>query len=238
MSAPNATEHVISVSSDNVWRWSPSAEKQLEGHTAAVTCLASTPNLPLEVVSGSLDRTVRRWNLMDGRVLATFNHGGPVQGVALRPDGQRVASVSENHSAKLWNINGQQMAELRGDLRRLNRLARLQQQETSDQQRIAVARRQLEAANKEAPLKTEATKKAAETLAAADASLSEAVAALEKADQEKSTAEAAAIEAASQSRRMLLAQQEAETKAAAATEEVKRAEQERGRAGRGRPSRS
>ena len=77
-----------------------------------------------EILSGSTDATIRQWNLDNGQAIRQFNHGGPVLAVAVRPDGQRVASVSENHTAKLWNLNGQQVAEMRGDVRLKTLVAR------------------------------------------------------------------------------------------------------------------
>ena len=71
------------------------------------------------MASGSLDGTVRRWNVLTGQQLTQLNHGGPVASVAVRDDGQRWASASTNNSVKLWNAtNNQQLAEMKGDFER------------------------------------------------------------------------------------------------------------------------
>ena len=121
--------HVLAGSLDGVWHLTLNMLKVIPGHTGAVTSLAAIPGAPQQVFSGSLDGTIRRWNLENGQATAQLAHGAPVLGVAVRPDGQRLASVSDNKTARLWNINGQQIAELRGDLRRRTAVTRLTQQQ-------------------------------------------------------------------------------------------------------------
>ena len=216
---------VLSVAPDNLWQWGLLGQKQLAGHTGPITSLAIVPEKPQELISGSKDATVRRWNLVNGQQLAQFNHGGPILSVAVRPDGQRVASASENRTAKLWNINGQQIAELRGDLRLKTAAARLVQQQNAGNQRLTLAKQRLDAAEKDLPTKTAAEKKTAETLAAANKSLEEKTAALTKAEGEKVAAEKKAIEASQAARVALLAKTTAEEASRRATAEVQLAQQ-------------
>ena len=216
---------LISASPDGVWQWSVHGMRHIQGHGAAVTSLAAVPNAPRQVLSGSLDTTIRRWNLDNGQQLSQFNHGGAVYGIDVRADGQRLASVSDNHTAKLWNINGQQIAEMRGDVRRKTQAARLTQQLNAANQRVNIAKQQLDAAEKDVPAKTEAEKKASEALAAANKDVADKKAALEKAAAEKVAAEKSAIEAAAVARQRLLAKAEAEDAAKLAAAEVPLAQQ-------------
>lgn len=94
----------------------PTPLKELRGHSGAIAALAINPAAPVQLVSGSQDATVRLWDVNGGNQIRQMNHGGPVTAVAVRADGQRIASSSSNHTAKLWNAaNGQQVAELKGD---------------------------------------------------------------------------------------------------------------------------
>jgi WD40 repeat protein len=76
--------------------------RALSGHTQNVTSLATVNDG--QILSGSLDGTIRLWQTSDGQELRQMNHGGPVVSVAVRPDGTRFASASsDTQSAKVWN---------------------------------------------------------------------------------------------------------------------------------------
>lgn len=166
----------------------------IQAHSKAVTSLAIDPTNPQQFYSGSLDGTVRRWNLDSNRSVAQLNHGGPINAISVSPDGSRVASAGENARVKLFE-NGRQIAELRGDVRLAAALNRSQQQLNRANARLGIVKRQLEDAEKDLPKKTEAEKGLSESLAAAN----EDVAAKQKVVEEnlaaKVTAEKAAIEA-------------------------------------------
>ena len=62
-------------------------------------CLALLPD-GLRFVSGSLDKTVKLFNVNDGAVLRTFTHHTAVVGcLALLPDGLRFTSGSDDQTA-------------------------------------------------------------------------------------------------------------------------------------------
>ena len=90
--------------------------KEMKGHTGPITALAANPAVPAQLVSGGQDGTVRLWDAAAGNAIRQLNHGGPVTSVAVRADGQRLASAGSNNTAKLWNVgNGQPVAEFQGD---------------------------------------------------------------------------------------------------------------------------
>ena len=78
--------------------------KVLTGHDAAVTTIAFNSD-GTRLISGSLDKTARVWNLADGREISRFTgHTQAVTAVAFRPGAEQALSGSADHSLKLWNI--------------------------------------------------------------------------------------------------------------------------------------
>jgi WD40 repeat protein len=76
----------------------------LEGHTDAVMSVALSAD-GRAAVSGSIDQTVRVWNLASRRCIAVLEgHASQVDCVALSADGQAVASGSEDMTVRAWNL--------------------------------------------------------------------------------------------------------------------------------------
>ncbi|WP_414590255.1 WD40 repeat domain-containing protein, partial [Scytonema sp. PCC 10023] len=66
------------------------------------------------IASGSVDNTVRLWNL-NGQLLKTLSgHGSSVRSVAFSPDGKTIASGNNDNTVRLWNLNGQLLKTLSG----------------------------------------------------------------------------------------------------------------------------
>jgi len=194
-------ERGLSLSSDGiVLTWELLAAKNLTGHTQPVTSLAAVPpqmGQPLQLLSGSLDGTVRRWNLQTGQVLAQLNHGAPVTSVAARGDAQRWASASSNNTIRLWNAaNNAQVAQMTGDLRAKTLVAKLTRQKTDVTAKVTAAKSALDTAEKAVPGKVTAEKTAATALGAATKDVEAKAAVLTVASTKKSNAERLAIEAA------------------------------------------
>ncbi len=216
---PSPEQWIVTGHADNLIRvWPiPTEEapitmplREIQGHGGSVTSLASIPQNPRQVISGSMDNTIRRWNLDNGQQMQQYNHGGPVVAVAVAPDAQRIASASENHTAKLFNINGQQIAEMRGDIRRRIALTRAQQQEAATNTRLNVAKRLADDAEKDLPVKTTAEKTLSDMLTAANADIETKKTALETAFTEKTNVEKAAIDASGAAKTALAEKQLAE----------------------------
>ncbi|MBT9316070.1 WD40 repeat domain-containing protein [Leptothoe spongobia] len=83
----------------------PDFSNILRGHSAAVHCVALTPDSRL-LASGSEDQTVRLWNLEEPSFLAKTlkNHQGSVYAVAFSHDGKLLATGSEDSTVQLWNL--------------------------------------------------------------------------------------------------------------------------------------
>src|SRR6185436_7114635 len=124
-------------------------EKQIAGHGGPVTSIAFVPPNSARILSGSDDGTVRVWDLAAGNQVAALGHGGPVTSIAVSSDGQRYASGSANNTAKLWNAgNNQQIAEMKGDLRKQKIVADLTADEAEAKAAVSVAMNAIPAAEK------------------------------------------------------------------------------------------
>ena len=77
----------------------------LKGHTEAVSSIAYSPD-GQTLASGSLDDTVRLWDVNTGEHLHTLTgHWDNVTSVAFSPDGQTLASGSSDRTIRLWDPN-------------------------------------------------------------------------------------------------------------------------------------
>jgi len=83
----------------------------LEGHNGWVTSIATTPEAPDTILSGSRDKTIIVWDLgRDGENYGTpkrrlKGHSHFVQDVVISSDGQFALSGSWDHTLRLWEIN-------------------------------------------------------------------------------------------------------------------------------------
>jgi len=76
----------------------------LVGHTDLVTACAVTPD-GRHVVSASVDRTLKVWELGSGRAVATLaGHTAVATACAMTPDGRHVVSASYDQTLKVWDL--------------------------------------------------------------------------------------------------------------------------------------
>lgn len=89
--------------------------KVLKGHRHSIYRVAVTPNGTL-AISGSIDKTVRIWNLEAGKNVAVLEgHTGPVPAVAISADGKRAVSGSWDQTVRTWDVRtGKCIATLKG----------------------------------------------------------------------------------------------------------------------------
>jgi hypothetical protein len=77
----------------------------LKGHGHQIFALAFSPD-GKTLASGSLDDTIRLWNVSTGRLLRILNgHTKTVNSVAFSPDGKLLASGSDDTTAKVWDVS-------------------------------------------------------------------------------------------------------------------------------------
>jgi WD40 repeat protein len=79
--------------------------RRLEGHTGLITGVDFTPD-GLHVVSGSVDKTVRLWEVASGKELRRFEHAQPVfYWLRVTPDGKQIVSSSEHDKiVHIWDL--------------------------------------------------------------------------------------------------------------------------------------
>jgi WD40 repeat protein len=81
---------------------SGSVRAQLVGHSDRVLCLARADDL---LVSGSLDQTIRAWDLATGKPIGPIKHHWyRVNAVAVAPDGSWLASGGADGLVRLWTV--------------------------------------------------------------------------------------------------------------------------------------
>ena len=78
---------------------------QLEGHEFTVWSLAITQD-GMTIVSGGQDATIRLWDSTSGKEIHKFvGHDGPVYGLVLMPDDNRLVSIADKDLAvKIWYL--------------------------------------------------------------------------------------------------------------------------------------
>jgi WD40 repeat protein/tRNA A-37 threonylcarbamoyl transferase component Bud32 len=90
----------------------------LTGHSSWVTAVAIAPNGVL-FASGSLDDTIKFWNLPMGEVLTTLpGHRKGVNALVISPNGQTLTSGGDDYTLKTWSLsNGALIRTLTGHSR-------------------------------------------------------------------------------------------------------------------------
>lgn len=114
----SAGDQIATAGMDNsilIWANPPAAmpAKTLAGHTRWVRDLAFSPD-GTRLISVSDDRTVRVWNLADGKVLHTLTgHTDWITSLAVRADGRYAASAGYDRTIRLWDLDrGAQIKEI------------------------------------------------------------------------------------------------------------------------------
>lgn len=165
---------------------------EMKGHGGPVVSLMVVADVA-QLISGSGDGTLRVWDLNNGNQVRSLAHGGPVSSVAVTADGQFFASAGGNF-AKLWNVNGQQVAELKGDVSKQREVIRLTDDDAVAKSRVALADASFKAAEKNFTERVEQTKKANEAKTKAEEELKQAGEKLAKAQEAVAEAKKAAEE--------------------------------------------
>jgi WD40 repeat protein len=105
-------------SGQDVFEWratSLAAVRTFTGHGDIVHSVAFSPDHQT-IASAGADKTIRTWNLADGKQLKSINaHGSSVYCVAYSPDGTQLASGGFDKLVKIWNVaDGAEVKKLEG----------------------------------------------------------------------------------------------------------------------------
>ena len=85
----------------------------IKGHIGSVVSVAFSPD-GKRIVSGSLDNTIRVWDIITGNQIGEpfTGHASDVLSVAFSPDGKRIVSGSFDSTIRIWDVaTGKQIGE-------------------------------------------------------------------------------------------------------------------------------
>ncbi|KAJ2933545.1 hypothetical protein H1R20_g3565, partial [Candolleomyces eurysporus] len=86
---------------------------ELQGHSSMVQSVAISPD-GKRIVSGSLDGTIRIWDMETGAQVGEplLGHRGDINSVAISPDGKLIVSGSDDETIRVWDAEtGMQVGE-------------------------------------------------------------------------------------------------------------------------------
>ena len=76
----------------------------MQGHTNYIQTLVVTSDNKY-IISGSYDRTIRTWNLLEKRQKTVFKgHSSNIMSVAVTKDNKYIISVSYDKTIRIWNF--------------------------------------------------------------------------------------------------------------------------------------
>jgi len=139
----------------------------IKGHTKPVTGVALILPAGTQIVTASQDATVRIFDVTKGNQIRSIAVGAPVTDVAARPNGTAIAAAAGTF-ARLYDLNGKQVAELKGDVGEQRTLANTVEEQSVAKQLVGVADGKQKAADKTSKERIAAAKKAQEAKVAAD----------------------------------------------------------------------
>ena len=145
----------------------PKPVLEIKGHTKPVTGVALILPAGTQIATSSSDNTVRIFDVTKGNQVRSINVGSPVTDVAVRPDGAAIAAAAGNF-ARLYDLAGKQLAEMKGDLGLVRSLASVTEEQSVAKQLVGVADGKQKAADKTSKDRATAAKKAKDAKVAAD----------------------------------------------------------------------
>jgi WD40 repeat protein len=89
-----------------LWDINGKARKIL-GHSDQIYRIAFSPNGKI-VATGSWDRSIKLWNVADGKLIRTLEgkHNSWISGLSFSSDGKMLVSSSQDKTAKIWSVEG------------------------------------------------------------------------------------------------------------------------------------
>ena len=147
---------------------------EMKGHGGPVSAVALLLPAGTQLVSASADATWRVWEIANGNQARAQNHGAPITALSIKNDGQFLVTAGANNMARLWKIDGNPVAELKGNIAAQRNVLKLTDDDTVAKSRVQLADASFKAAEKNFKEREEATKKAVEQKTAMEKALTEA----------------------------------------------------------------
>ena len=147
---------------------------EMKGHGGPVSAIAMLLPAATQIVSASADATWRVWEIANGNQVRTQNHGAAITSLSVKSDGLFLVTAGANNMARLWKIDGNPVAELKGNIAAQRRITELTEDDTVAKSRVALADASFKAAEKNYKEREEATKKAVEQKTAMEKALTDA----------------------------------------------------------------
>jgi WD40 repeat protein/serine/threonine protein kinase len=91
---------------------SSSFVRSFQGHRDAVTCVDPGPD-SLKLLTGSLDGTAILWDVGSGRPVKHVQAGSPIKDARFIPGSQRIVTLTEDATLRIWDETGELMAAIR-----------------------------------------------------------------------------------------------------------------------------
>ncbi len=198
-------------------------QAELRGHEKPVTSLTWATAEGPRLVSGSEDGTHRQWDTAAGTEARKLEQGAAITAVVSSPDGKQLATLGSDGVVRVWETTGKKLADLQGDPRQGQQIARLKEDLTVAQSRKANAEAAVKETEKDITGREESLKKSKEQLAAAQKAVEEAKPKVPEAEKKQKEATDAAA-AKPEDEALKKAQAEAEKAAKAAQDALKKAE--------------
>jgi WD40 repeat protein/tetratricopeptide (TPR) repeat protein len=86
---------------------------QLEGHQGMVWSASYSPD-GKTIVTASLDKTARVWDLRGNLITELKGHQDRVWSASYSPDGRTIVTASSDRTARVWDLKGNLITELKG----------------------------------------------------------------------------------------------------------------------------
>jgi WD40 repeat protein len=106
--SPDGQKLAWSMASDDsgiyIWDRSTDTVSNLRGHQSSVWCIAWSPD-GSQLASGSIDKTLRIWDVNQRITVRTLPPGDIITGVAWSPDGDLLAAGVKNTGLKIWKLS-------------------------------------------------------------------------------------------------------------------------------------
>lgn len=102
-----------------LWDWNSQTSYGLEKNTDSVTCLSLSRD-GRRVVTGSMDSTIRLWDLESGRQLRLLSgDGDPIWSIAAEPSGKTVLGGSQEGLFRRWDLETGKRTHTLGQVRKM-----------------------------------------------------------------------------------------------------------------------